>query len=290
MKYSTGHFSPNRCFRHAAFLLAATAMLAVVAVATASGAQAVQRRAVLVGGGPRPAGAVRAFVEWSGGARARIVIIPWASEEQAESAEALAVELRAHGAMQIESLVLDTPADAATRKSVLRDATGIFMTGGDQRRLMDVIDGAGLGDLLRERYRAGCVFAGTSAGTAAMAATMITGDGDFEVIDGSRVETRAGIGVLPAILVDQHFIRRSRQNRLIGLVLMHPALAGVGIDEGTAAFVTNERRLEVVGPGQVVVVDARRATRRTARTGADLRLHVLGNGMRFDLVTGRVLP
>lgn len=290
MKYSTSRLSPQPCFRHAVLLLAATAVLAVATVATASGAGAVQRRAILVGGGPRPVEAVRAFVDWSGGARSRIVIIPWASEEQAESAEALAVELRAHGAMQIESLVLDTPADAATRKAVLRDATGIFMTGGDQRRLMDVIDGAGLGDLLRERYRAGCVFGGTSAGTAAMAATMITGDGDFEVIDGSRVETRPGLGVLPGILVDQHFIKRSRQNRLIGLVLMHPKLIGAGIDEGTAALITNERRLEVVGPGQVVVVDARRSTRRTARTGADLRLHVLGSGMRFDLVTRRVLP
>ena len=63
---------------------------------------------------------------------------------------------------------------------------------------------------------------------------MITGGGDHTVLDGQKVEVRAGLGLLPGVILDQHFLKRQRQNRLFGLVLDHPRLLGVGVDEGTA--------------------------------------------------------
>ncbi len=90
---------------------------------------------------------------------------------------------------------------------------------------------------MRTRHAEGVVFGGTSAGAAVMSLRMITGEGDFTVIDGDQVEVRAGLGLLPGVIVDQHFVKRQRENRLFGLVLKHPDERGVGIDEGTALLV-----------------------------------------------------
>jgi cyanophycinase len=121
---------------------------------------------------------------------------------------------------------------------------------------MDVLADPELLAAVRARFAAGVVFGGTSAGAAVMSARMITGEGDFTVIDGSRVEVRPGLGFLPGAIVDQHFVRRQRQNRLFGLVLAHPGERGVGIDEDTAILVSGGRRAEVVGKGPVMLVDA----------------------------------
>jgi cyanophycinase len=92
--------------------------------------------------------------------------------------------------------------------------------------------------------------------------------------------------------VDQHFLRRKRHNRLVSLVLEHPTLLGVGIDEGTAVVVRPDGRWEVVGQSAAVVYDARaaRVTPPAARVlgAADVRMHVLGPGSVFDPRTGRV--
>ncbi len=89
-----------------------------------------------------------------------------------------------------------------------------------------------------------------------MSLRMITGEGDFTVIDGNEVEVRPGLGLVEGVIVDQHFVRRQRQNRLFGLVLKHPGERGVGIDEDTALLVSGGHRAEVVGKGPVVLVDA----------------------------------
>jgi cyanophycinase len=234
-------------------------------------------RLMLIGGGARPAEAMRRFVAWSGATRARILIVSWASEEPQASADAVARELTPHRPAEIVVAPFP-PLDDAKRARFLDQlaaATGVFFTGGDQRRILDTLD-AHLTDALRRRYRDGVAFGGTSAGTAVMSERCLTGDGDFSVIDGTKVETRPGIGVLPGVILDQHFIRRQRQNRLFGLVLQSPTTLGVGIDEDTAALVTDNRILEVVGQSQVMTVEAR------AQTGA-LVVRVLKPGQRFDL-------
>jgi cyanophycinase len=213
-------------------------------------------------------------------------VIPWASAEPKESCEAIFEDLRPHGPGETAcgpSTTLDAQGKAAPLdeakgaklRAQLSRATGVFFTGGDQSRIMDVLADAALLAALRERYAAGVVFGGTSAGTAIMSPTMITGDGDFTVIDAEQVKVRSGLGLLPGVIVDQHFVKRQRQNRLFGLVLRSPGERGVGIDEGTALLVTGERKAEVVGSGPVVLVDAR---------GPDRLLVTLARpGQRLDL-------
>jgi len=137
----------------------------------------------------------------------------------------------------------------------IKNATGIFFTGGDQVLIMNVLKDQSLVKILRERYTAGVVFGGTSAGTAIMSRKMITGEGDFTVIDGQKVETTPGLGLLPdQIIVDQHFIKRQRQNRLFGLILQDKMSFGVGIDESTSLLIENNRYAEVSGKSQVMTV------------------------------------
>jgi cyanophycinase len=109
-----------------------------------------------------------------------------------------------------------------------------------------------------------------------MSSIAITGDGDRTVMDGDVVEVRPGIGLLPGVVLDQHFIRRQRQNRLFGLVLKHPRLLGVGVDEGTAVLVRDNRYAEVVGASRVMLVEA-------SGDGGELRLQLLAPGETFDL-------
>jgi cyanophycinase len=246
-------------------LLCCAALLVPAPTAPAPKAET---RLVLVGGGDRPREAMARFVAWAGGSSARILVIAWASAEPEESCEAIFEELKPHGPGETACGPIATldaqgkarPLDEAGRAAMraqLRRATGVFFTGGDQSRIMDVLADAALLAALRERYAAGVVFGGTSAGTAIMSPRMITGDGDFTVIDAGKVAVRPGLGLLPGVILDQHFVKRQRQNRLFGLVLGFPRERGVGIDEGTALLVTGDRKAEVVGSGPVVLVDAR---------------------------------
>jgi len=257
---------------------------AVVSPAAAAAPKAATHL-VLVGGGDRPPEAMARFVAWAGGASARILVIPWASGEPKESCEAIFDELRPHSPgeatcapfatldAQGKAAPLD-PAKKADTLDRLSRATGVFFTGGDQARVMDAADGETLA-ALRARYASGVVFGGTSAGTAIMSPTMITGDGDFTVIDGGKVGARPGLGLLPGVIVDQHFVKRQRENRLFGLVLEHPDERGVGIDEATVLLVTDGRKAEVLGAGLVLLVDARGKDR--------LLVTLVRPGQRVDL-------
>ncbi len=252
--------------------------------ALASPLSAAPRRLVAVGGGDRPPAAMQRFVEWSGGPQARLLVVMWASGEPEESFANLQGELQAHGPAAIEQAPL-APVEGPARARLLEQlaaATGVFFSGGDQNRVMDVLRDEELLRVFRARYAAGVPFGGTSAGTAVMSTPMITGEGDLTIIDGAQVGTREGLGLLPGVVLDQHFVKRQRQNRLFGLILARPQLLGMGVDEDTALLVSDDRLAEVLGRGPVLVVDGR------ARPGA-LVVELLGPGQRYDLVRRRRL-
>jgi cyanophycinase len=237
-----------------------------------------RERLVLVGGGERPAAAMARFVEWAGGANARILVVSWATDYPKDSMDAFVADLAPYRIASVEQAPHRplTAEGRATFLAQLEKATGVFFTGGDQVNIMDVLADAALAEALRARYRAGVVFGGTSAGTAIMSAVMITGNGNFDVIDANQVETKAGLGLLPGTIVDQHFIARRRQNRLFALIQRHPDQLGVGVDEDTALLVVDNRYGEVVGAGKVTTVDAR------SRPGAFV-MYLLEPGRKFDL-------
>lgn len=245
----------------------------------ASGAQAAVPRLVLVGGGERPPAALERFVAWSGGPRARVVVVPWASAEPEAAAEALLAELKPFPAAALDA----APSTAAARALdvLLSSATGVFFTGGDQVSLMAAVDAAGLAERFRAMALKGVVFGGTSAGTAAMSPLMITGVGDFTRLDPLQVGVAPGLGLLPGTIVDQHFLKRQRQNRLFGLVSAHPDLLGLGVDEDTALLVDGTTA-ECVGATAAMAV-------KSAGAGA-WSVELVYAGARYDLAARKLLP
>jgi cyanophycinase len=257
---------------------------------------------VIVGGGPRGEAITDKFIALAGGVgHARILVFPMASslpETGTESVE----EFRKHGvAAWSMNLTREQAMDAATARS-LDSATGIWFPGGDQVRIMAVLDGTPTAAAIHARYAAGAVVGGTSAGAAVMSTPMITGDErtpggvrrdttqSFITIAREDVVISSGLGMIPGVVVDQHFLRRRRHNRLVSVVLEHPSLLGIGIDESTALVVEPGKWWSIIGESAAIVYDARHATITPAGApilgATDLRMHVLPSGSTFDPATG----
>lgn len=250
---------------------------------------------VLIGGGRKPDAAMDLFVRLAGGARARIVILPTASGRSREAGDDYQALFRRLGATQVEVIHVDDRRDALrdSHARAVQEATGVWFSGGDQGRIASRIVDTPLHRALLAMKAAGGVVGGTSAGTACQSRLMLTGRGAPAVYRGNNVEVTRGLGLFEGVIVDQHFVARQRQSRLVSTVLEHPDQLGVGIDEATAAWVKPDGTMEVVGDGWIVVYDARGA--RVVRDAqervgvADLRQHILLPGQRFDLVQRRVL-
>lgn len=237
-----------------------------------------QQRLLVIGGGKRPPEAMKRFVEWSGGTKAKIMVITWASGVPTESFESLKKQFVSAGAVSVEHAPV-RPLDAATRSvfiDQLKGSSGVFFSGGDQNRIMDVLADDELLRLIREKYAAGTPFGGTSAGAAVMSDPMMTGDADLKVLDGKKVGVRNGLGLLPNVLFDQHFLVRQRHNRLFGLMLENPNMLGIGIDEDTAVLIEDNRRLTVSGETQVMLVYSRNGKQ-------PFQLSFLTSGKSFDV-------
>ena len=266
--------------------------------------EAVCGHLLIVGGGRQPPELVARFVELAGGpGRARIAVLPMASGEPEASGREKADELRGLGA---EAFVLRLTREQAMTDSAARlldGATGIWFTGGDQSRVTPVLRGSPVLDAIRARWRAGAVVGGTSAGAAVMPDSMLTGNqfragedtagyyGDeFTDVARGRIQVAPGLGFVPGTIIDQHFIRRERHNRLLAAVLERPSLIGVGIDESTAIEVGPDGRWTVRGGSAVFIYDARRARVTPGDAPvlgtADVRMHLLPPGAVFDPRTG----
>jgi cyanophycinase len=277
------------------------------AVAPSTSAAASARgHLLIVGGGPLPPPVLARFVELAGGpGRAKIVLFPMASSDPDAGIE-MAETFRKLGATStrvvMDHATADTPAGAAKLDGV----TGVWFGGGDQVKLTEALAGTRTEAAIRARYRDGAVIGGTSAGAAVMSTPMLTGDerrpgGDrpppkdspnaYMTIARENVVTVPGFALLPGAIVDQHFLRRRRNNRLVSLVLEHPDLVGVGIDESTALEVDPNGVWQILGKSVAVVYDARHAavtSPRAAVLGAsEVRMHVLPAGSRYDPRTGK---
>jgi cyanophycinase len=259
----------------------------------------------IVGGGTQPPDLVKEFVTLAGGpGHSRIAILPMASEESAASGREKADELRGLGA---DAFVVDVTRQEAGADSVVKlinSATGIWFPGGDQVRLASHLRGSAALRAIHDRYRDGAVVGGTSAGAAVMSDSMLTGNQFFPGVTtavdsgvSSRrigraiIEVVPGLGFLHDAIVDQHFITRQRENRLISVILERPSFIGVGIDEGTALRVYPDGHWQVLGASAAIVFDARNASVTpvgSSRLGAaGIRVSVLPAGSTFDPVTGR---
>ena len=255
---------------------------------------------ILIGGGEKPPEALRKFVELAGGLQALIVAIPTASSEPDTGSYYVKLFKEQYGCTNVVALEIKSKADAMRLDyaEVAGRATGIFFGGGDQIRITNALLGTRVGAAIADIFARGAVIGGTSAGTACQSDPMITGEGDFKVIRAKSVELWHGLGFFRGVVVDQHFIARERLNRLVSVILEHPDLLGVGVDEDTAVWVRPDDTFQVVGTSCVMVLDAKGAevNRQPVETGLDLlgvhgmRVHILLPGEIFDVAKRAVIP
>jgi cyanophycinase len=232
------------------------------------------------------------FASLAGGADARVAVISTASSLGDEATELYQSLFRSLGIPEVRGLRPLTREDAnqPTAIEAVRDATGIFMTGGNQLRLSSVIGGTGLGRAIIDRHRHGVIVAGTSAGASAISTHMVAFGTSGATPKQRMTQMSAGLGLLPGVIIDQHFEQRNRIGRLLALVAQSPGLLGMGIDEDTAALVSPAGMMEVLGKGSVTILDpaklqtdAYEVKRHKPIMVSGVILHSLPSGYRFDL-------
>ena len=231
------------------------------------------------------------FVELSGGRNARITIVPTASSIEAAGERYKAIFLGL-GVESADVAVISERPDANADRvvSLLDDATGIFLTGGNQMRLSAIMGGTRAMECILARNEHGAAIAGTSAGASILSSHMVAFGSSGESPKQRMAQMVAGFGLVPKVIIDQHFRQRDRIGRLLMLVAANPILLGVGIDEDTAALFTNTGQLEIVGKHSVTVVDGSdvysdiyRVKGHGAITVSGAVLHVLTAGNIFDM-------
>ena len=260
-------------------------------------AAAARTSLLIIGGAEDKVGrsvVLRRFVRLAGGRRARVVVIPTASAFAEEAVAAYRDVFTRLGVGSVEAVDPGSRAAASDPDLVAQvdAATGVFMTGGNQLKLSQYVVGTPLGEAILRAHRRGAVVAGTSAGASIMSLFMIS-MGEEGVTPRQRAsQLTAGLGLLPDVVVDQHFDQRARYGRLLSIVATSPNLLGLGIDEDTAAEVTDGGGLTVLGTGAVFVVDARGAVSDVPEARRDAPLlvsgavvHSLPTGATFDLRT-----
>lgn len=240
------------------------------------------------------------FVALAGGEHARIVVIPAASAIPLELGPLYEGIFHDLGAQAVSVLQIPDRAAAQTTANLrpLENATGIFLTGGDQTRLTGLIGGTTAHSLIRSRLAAGAVVGGTSAGASALSATMIAYGQEGETPALGMVQFAPGLGLLNGVIIDQHFQQRGRIGRLIASVAFNPDVIGVGVDEDTGLLINTENIGEVVGSGAVTVIDgwemiytnAHAVQAGGAVSTLNLRLHVLTSGGRYDFPNRAAYP
>ena len=233
------------------------------------------------------------FVELSGGADARIVVITAASQVADQMWEMYDNAFGDLGVSNRTHLELTSRQDANSEETVrlVAQATGIFMTGGDQKRLLALIGGTALDAEMHAALKVrGATIGGTSAGASAMSGHMLAQGKTDLLPEKGAVSLGAGLGFLHKVVIDQHFSERQRLARLLSVVAQNPYLMGIGIDEDTALVVERGRGIQVLGEGSVTVVDGRTMLtnmadieERATPELIDVRLHLLPAGSAYYL-------
>lgn len=241
---------------------------------------------------------LRRFVEICGSGRARLAVIPTASqlEDSGPSYVELFQEL---GIGEAISLPFESRSDCDRKDwlDILEGVDGVFLTGGNQLRLSTTLGGTPVSEILRERNQQGLHIGGTSAGAAYVSEHMIACGDEGPTPRPSLVTLAPGLGLTRKIIVDQHFRQRDRLGRLLTALSYNPFPVGIGLDEDTAAFLDADEVLEVRGSGGITVVDLKdaestsmdSARRHDPVSVVGARLHILVHGQSFDLKSRRVL-
>jgi len=252
---------------------------------------------MIIGGGDKPASVIEKFISLAGGEDSGIIVIPNASSVQVESAEYQVDQFKSFGAKNVEPLYFSkASADNDSIVNRLDNIKGVYFCGGDQSLLTADLLGTRLLEKIRQIYQEGGVVGGTSAGAAVMSKVMITGNelvnkdstSSYNIIEKGNIETIEGLGFVTKAVIDQHFLKRKRNNRLITVILEHPDLLGIGIDESTAILVNPDDTFEVLGESEVIIYNPRNADDIKVNDAGkysvnNLEMNILTAGQKYDL-------
>lgn len=241
------------------------------------------------------------FVQRAGGDRSRIAIVPSASSLGKEIVDVYTAVFERLGAGSTVVCDPETREESSDPELCARldDVTGIFMTGGNQLKLSQIIAGTAFADALVAARARGVVIAGTSAGASIQSSHMVAFGRGGSTPKQRMTQVAAGLGLIESCVIDQHFEQRNRHGRLLMIVAQNPHLLGIGIDENTAAVITHEdghEIMRVIGNGTVTVLDGERivsnaheAKRNSPMLASNVLLHVLPDGSTFDLTERRLV-
>ena len=250
----------------------------------------------IIGGGSRSKELIKKLVETAElKNKDYIVVLPMASELPVESFQGIAKQIAEAIPNKITSFNF-SKATVTNKKWVdsLRNARLIYIAGGSQDRFMDIVRNTPVYDAIHAAYRSGSTVAGTSAGAAVMSKAMITGQqlaGDttyketFDKLWDKNIEFKEGLGLIDSVIIDQHFLKRSRHNRLISALAAHPDYMCIGIDESTAIIVRG-KNLEVTGESQVMTISEPRGLKINPKgliEMGDLHFGLYTDGRKFTI-------
>ena len=246
---------------------------------------------------------LKEFVGASGGPDARIALIPTASSLGDEVVEVYDALFRRLGAGEVAAVRPESREEAHDPDLVkaVGEATGVFMTGGNQLKLSAIVCGTPLGDAIVEAHQRGAVVAGTSAGASIQSSHMVAFGVGGATPKQRMTQVAAGLGLVSSAVIDQHFDQRNRYGRLLMIVAQSPQLLGIGVDEDTCAVITRDDEghevLRVLGRGSVTILDPARivsnahdAKRSAPLLASGVVLHVLPAEASFDLTSRTLLP
>src|SRR5687768_15732591 len=235
---------------------------------------------------------LKKFLSLAGDDKAEVLIVPVASDFPEFAADVYTQAFRNLGVDNPRVLRATSRQDIvhADVDKLLDGVTGVFITGGDQMRLVSLLGGTEFAERLRQLVRdTNIVLAGTSAGAAGMSTSMIVRGEATSHPHKSAVRLSPGLGFLKNIIIDQHFTERGRISRLITAVSYNPYNLGIGIDENTAIILNSQGVMEVFGAGSATIVDGSKITYNEIAEVADhesfsvcgVQLHVLCDGLEF---------
>jgi cyanophycinase len=239
-------------------------------------------------------GILKRVVQEMGGANARIEVITTASSIPLEVAENYMTAFSKIGCTNVDVMNIRNREDAKKQEFEERiaKADGVMISGGDQLRLTTIFGGTKFLETIIDRYKHdGLVIAGTSAGAMAMSNTMIyQGRSDLAHLKG-EVKITTGLAFMPDVIIDSHFDKRGRFNRLAQAVSSNPSCTGIGLGEDTGVIVNGSNHLEVIGSGAVVIIDGRDISHSnitevgigTPISVENLRVHILVHGNLYHV-------
>ncbi|MFY8116315.1 MAG: cyanophycinase [Roseateles sp.] len=249
------------------------------------------------------------IVDEAGGPGARFVVFSTAAANPERSARQIVEALNRQGAQaqwvpvapRLKDRDLKSELESPANLELVRQARGVYFSGGAQELIVDTLQPAGeptaLLQAIWQVYRSGGVVAGSSAGAAIMSTVMFRDAQDtLRVLKGQLREGREidrGLGFVgPELFIDQHFLKRGRFGRMLPLMQAKGYRLGLGVDEDSAAVIKGGQ-IEVIGAKGALLVDLSQA-RHEPQLGAfnvrGAQLSYLDRGDRHDLKTGVTTP